>query len=362
MLGSDDSLVTLRSACVRQGRDILLPLTSVEVRSGEVVVVVGQPGAQLSAFALAMAGRLPLSSGTVSWNGGQDPEQLRRHVALVDVQDVTEPERGVPVRTTVAEELALAGRKTSGRKADEWLAAHGWSEWSRRRIEEVPALARVSALTDLAALRPGVTHLVIGLPERHGGHPEEWLGVARRHAEAGLGVVITVSHATASHHQVSVVLGEDPGETEGYETQHPEPGHPEHETSEPEISQPDPSEVVRPEPRRPEPAHRRSEDLDHAAAGADPEDVGLITQDPTQAAAPEEGDVFETPTSSIAAPADPTAADPTPADPTPPDPTPPDPTSAETTSAETASAETAPADPTPADAREPSTIERENDL
>lgn len=224
----------MRSASVRHGRETLLPPTSTEVPGGEVVVVVGQPGAQLTAFSLALAGRLRLSTGEVVREDRNDVADLRCAVALVDVPEVSEPERGVPVRTVVAEELAFAGLPTSRARATEWLAARGLKEWASRRIEELPAEHRVELLADLAALRPGVTHLVIGYPERHGGSPVEWIGVAERHARNGLGVVLTVSHATATNHDATCVLGDpDTAST-------PEP-------------QPEPEPEPVPEPPMPEP-------------------------------------------------------------------------------------------------------------
>lgn len=207
--------LSMLGASVRQGRDTLLPTSTVAVPAGQVVVVVGDPGAQLSAFALALAGRLRLDTGQVTWDGREDRAVLQRSVALVDVPEVSEPERGVPVRTVVAEELAFAGRRTSGRRAVEWLTSVGLEKWSRSRIEEVPARQRVEMLVELAALRPGITHLVIGHPERHGGAPAQWIEIAQRHAANGLGVVLTVSHATANEHEASYVLGTEDNRTEG---------------------------------------------------------------------------------------------------------------------------------------------------
>lgn len=193
---------------VAQGRHDLVPPTNLRLGGGDVTVVVGAPGAPLTALALAVAGRLRPSSGTVRLDGDAAAARLQRSVALVDVPEVSAPENGVPLRTVVAEELAFAGQRTSRRRASEWLDVRGWSAWASRRVEEVPAAVRLAALSELATLRDGVTHLVLGLPERHGSTPEEWQQVAAGHAAAGYGVLLTVSHATASSHEDVVVLGD----------------------------------------------------------------------------------------------------------------------------------------------------------
>lgn len=192
---------------MRQGRHDLLPATDLEFPAGEVVIALGPPGPTLTALAMTVAGRMTLSQGQVRYDGTADAEALRRAVALVDIPEITEPERGVPVRTLVSEELALAGRPSGRAAAEAWLREHDRADWAGLRAEEVPPLERVNGLADLAALRPGVTHLVIGFPERHGGPPADWLAVAQRHADAGLGVLLTVSYATATEHDASYVIG-----------------------------------------------------------------------------------------------------------------------------------------------------------
>ena len=64
------------------------------------------------ALALALAGRLRLTGGTVALGEDPSPGALQAAVVLVDVPGVTEPDDSVPFRVVVAEELALAGRRS----------------------------------------------------------------------------------------------------------------------------------------------------------------------------------------------------------------------------------------------------------
>lgn len=207
MSARSKNVIEVRGARVRQGAEDLLPSTTLRWPPGELVIALGTPGPTLTALALAVGGRLALSEGSITCDGSADPAVLRRRVALVDLPEVTAPEHGVPVRTVVAEELGFAGRPHGRRAVEAWLGEHGRSDWGSLRTEQVPALERVNALADLATLRPGITHLVLGFPERHGGPPGEWLAVAQRHADAGLGVLLTVSHATATDHDATCVVG-----------------------------------------------------------------------------------------------------------------------------------------------------------
>lgn len=84
----------------------LLEPTSVELVAGEVVVAVGRPGHGNVALALALAGRLRLTGGTVALGEDPEPGALQAAVVLVDVPGVTEPDDSVPFRVVVAEELA----------------------------------------------------------------------------------------------------------------------------------------------------------------------------------------------------------------------------------------------------------------
>ena len=58
---------------------------------------------------------------------------------------------------------------------------------------EVPAAARIRLLADLAVARPGISHVVLTYPERHGMRPEHVHDLARDLARRDLGVLVTAS-------------------------------------------------------------------------------------------------------------------------------------------------------------------------
>ncbi len=178
-------------------RGVLLPRTSLALAPGELRAAVGDPGHGHTALALALAGRLRLDSGTVRLGARRDAATLQGAVALVDVPGVSEPDAGVPLSTTVGEELAM-GRHRAGRSAVRgWLADRDLGHLARRRMEDVPVPDRTRVLAELAAQRPAVRFLVLTLPERHGGHPGDWLPCLAALAVEGYGVLVTASHTTA---------------------------------------------------------------------------------------------------------------------------------------------------------------------
>lgn len=180
---------------VHQNRSVLLPRTTLTLTEGEVAVAIGRPGSGHTALALALAGRLPLTSGQVTFEDSQDPVGLQRAVALVDVPGVTEPDGSIPLHAVVGEELAMAGRKASKKAVGQWLADDGLGDHLDAAMDDVPPEARLGALARLAARRPGVRFLVLTYPERHGLSPESFLALAHGLAEEGPGVLVTASSA-----------------------------------------------------------------------------------------------------------------------------------------------------------------------
>lgn len=178
---------------VSDHRRTLLPTTSVAVRTGEIVVVEGDPGYAHTALALALAGRLKVDDGRVSLDGEQDRRPLQRAVALVDVPGVNDPDENVRLTTIVGEELAIAGRRAGSRQVRAWLTERGHHDLVSARIEDLSPAERVAILADLAAARPEVEFLVLALPDRHGVLPDAWVDHARRFTDQGLGVLATTS-------------------------------------------------------------------------------------------------------------------------------------------------------------------------
>jgi len=174
---------------------LLLP-TSLTAAPGRVTLVAGDPGPGHVALALALGGRAALAEGGVTLDGDPGAELRRRHVALVDVPDVTAPEDAVSVRSAVAEQLALAGRPASRAATRAFLDGHGVDD-ARQRFEGLAPSERTLLLMDVAASRAATRVLVVAAPDRFGGHPRTWYAAAERLAAEGLTVVVQVTHATA---------------------------------------------------------------------------------------------------------------------------------------------------------------------
>lgn len=170
----------------------MLPPTDVELHTGEVRAVVGEPGHGHTALALVLAGRLRPDSGSVSLDRSVLERTRQSSVALVDVPGVSEPDELVPFGTVLGEELAMAGQPARRSAVRAWAPdlAPG------RRTEDVPAARRTELLLRAAALRSGVHFLVLTLPDRWGVTPAEWGPVADELARHGCGVLVTVGETS----------------------------------------------------------------------------------------------------------------------------------------------------------------------
>ena len=115
----------------------LLEPTTLAVRSGERLLVAGEPGHGHTALALALAGRLKVDAGSVELDGERSGRRLRRAVALVDVPGVSEPDAVLPLRTVVAEELAMAGRSTRRGAVQAFLDERGMGHLAHAQLEAV---------------------------------------------------------------------------------------------------------------------------------------------------------------------------------------------------------------------------------
>jgi energy-coupling factor transporter ATP-binding protein EcfA2 len=170
----------------------MLPPTDLELRSGEVRAVVGEPGHGHTALALVLAGRLRPDTGVTTLDGS-DLELTRRiAVGLVDVPGVSEPDEVVPVGTILGEELALAGLPAGRRAVRAWAPEVD----PRRRVEDVPPDVRTALLLRAAAQRTRVRFLVLTMPDRWGVTPAQWQPVAAELAGRGLGVLVTVGETS----------------------------------------------------------------------------------------------------------------------------------------------------------------------
>ena len=168
----------------------VLPPTSMTVSDGELCFVHGEPGAGITAFGLALTGRLRPSTGAVTLDDSADLAKLRRLSAVVDAPGVSEPDGALPLRVVVGEELALGGNPAGKDAVARWLAEHDAAAFAGTRFENLEPATRTRLLTTLAAARRGVRLLVLDTPDRHTSDVDGWSKLAREHADAGLAVVV----------------------------------------------------------------------------------------------------------------------------------------------------------------------------
>lgn len=185
----------------------LLRPTSLRVRGGELALVNGEPGDGHTTLALALAGRIRPSHGTVTVDGRNDPAALRKRVAVVDAPAVNEPEPGLKLADAFAEELMHSGKPANRKAVRQWLDERAAGEFATERVENIPAQVRTRLLVEAAATRPGVEALMITEPDRHTSDMASWWELARLQAEQGLAVVVLCT-ATQDLPTVPARLGE----------------------------------------------------------------------------------------------------------------------------------------------------------
>ncbi|MEC3974155.1 ABC transporter ATP-binding protein [Amycolatopsis sp. H20-H5] len=166
----------------------LLPPTSLTVSAGQFAIAHGEPGVGITAFGLALAGRMKPTTGHVTLDG--ETASLRELVAVVDAPGVSEPDDALSLRVVVGEELALAHLPAGKDDVAQWLAAQDLSAFASTRFENIEPALRTRLLSTLAASRPGVRVLVLDTPDRHTSDVDSWARLAREHAERGLAVVV----------------------------------------------------------------------------------------------------------------------------------------------------------------------------
>ncbi|MDQ0381865.1 ATP-binding cassette domain-containing protein [Amycolatopsis thermophila] len=168
----------------------VLPETSLAVTEGELAFVHGEPGAGVTAFGLALTGRMRPTTGLVTLDGSADAAKLRAAGAVVDAPEITAPEESLPVRMVVAEELALGGLPAGKDAVARWLGEHDLAGRAGTRFEHLAPAERTGLLTALAAARPGVRLLVLDTPDRHTSDVASWADLARTYADRGFAVVV----------------------------------------------------------------------------------------------------------------------------------------------------------------------------
>lgn len=204
--------LTADAVAVAGTRSPLVRATSFTAPPSHVTPVAGDPGYGQVALALALGGRMPLAAGSVLLDGLDDAALLRRHVALVDVPEVSAPEDGLAVHHVVSEELAFAGRPSGRAAVAEFLDRHGVLAAADEPFERLAAQERVRVLTSAAAERAATRVLVVTNPDRRGGDPRLWWPILTAHAASGLTVVVQLTHATMR--QLGLVVRAELGSTE----------------------------------------------------------------------------------------------------------------------------------------------------
>jgi len=112
MTSSSDVLLEVRDVVVHYGRIQALHGVSLVVRDGELVTLLGSNGAGKTTTMRAISGLLPLSSGSV-WFEGRDITRVKAHKRVADGLIQAPEGRGVFPGMTVAENLEMGcyGRK-----------------------------------------------------------------------------------------------------------------------------------------------------------------------------------------------------------------------------------------------------------
>lgn len=184
---------------VSKGRkESALPETSVSFSSRAVTLASAETEQRPTVLGLLASGRMRPDSGSVRIDGRPDARSLRRRVALVDAPGVSEPEPNVQLAGVAAEELMFAGRRSDPLAVRAWLGERGLTAYASLPISNVPPEVRVRMLCELAVLRRGVDALVLVSPDRHGGEPAVWWGIAEEFASRGLAVLVIAGLASRS--------------------------------------------------------------------------------------------------------------------------------------------------------------------
>lgn len=201
--------VDVIEASVRGPHAPLLLPTSLHADRGQVTVVASDPGPGQVALALAIAGRVRLSSGSVTFDGDPDAARRRLVTALVDVPGVSEPDPTSPVQEVLGEELAYAHRHAGRGDVRAFLANHDQQAIWGQLWEQLPPGVGSGLLLQISASRPRVEVAVLAAPERGGGDPAVWWEAAKQVAALDLAVVVLTAHAAARllHLDVSFEIG-----------------------------------------------------------------------------------------------------------------------------------------------------------
>jgi ABC-2 type transport system ATP-binding protein len=188
--------IELDSVAIGHGLGASVPELTVAATDGAPTVIAVETAERPMLVSLLLGGRIRPDSGSVTVDGRDDLDELRKRTALVDTPVVAEPTPGLSLASIVAEEFSFAGLSPSRREVRSFLDAHGLLDYGTVPVRSLPPAKRTRLFSELALLRPGVSALVVTSPERHGGDPAEWYETLAAIAQRGITIVVVTDAAT----------------------------------------------------------------------------------------------------------------------------------------------------------------------
>lgn len=202
-IAPDEFDIEVKKLAINKGHIPIIEPTSLRIKQGDLTLIVGETEVSQVAFALSLAGRMKLSSGSVKIDNNENPELLQEIVALVDVPNISEPDDVMKLETIVGEELAIAGQKAMPKHARAFLQQNMISKYAKETFETLPNKIRYDVLMKLASIRPNTKVLLLVEPDRLGGKPEIWWRIAKKYNKLGFTVVVQCRESSAR------ILGEE---------------------------------------------------------------------------------------------------------------------------------------------------------
>jgi ABC-2 type transport system ATP-binding protein len=203
-------ILELDALAIGSGPGAPLPPVSAVAEPGRPGVLAVETAQTPMIASLVAGARMAPDTGHLRIDGVEDPDRVRRVVALVDTPSVAEPFPVMTVRRVVREELAFAGHRADREAVATVLDEVGLSDHADTPIERVATAPRVRLLVELALLREGVEGIVVTSPERHGGAVADWFPILQEVADRGITVLVVASAAAA---ETITSLMQTPGAT-----------------------------------------------------------------------------------------------------------------------------------------------------
>lgn len=119
---------------------------SFDIPRGRVTALCGENGSGKTELLLVLAGRMPITTGTLTVDGFTLPRQhnkMRREAGLGFFTNVNEVRPSLRVRALVAAELELYGRKSNKHSTADYIHVWGMDDIADERAENLTAEQRV---------------------------------------------------------------------------------------------------------------------------------------------------------------------------------------------------------------------------